>query len=99
LTTFYRLALDNAINVTRIENELQHVRAYMEIQQLRYPELVRIEWDIDPDVSRYYTIKLLLQPIVENCYVHGAITSKEDAVIRISARQEGERIRFQVEDN
>lgn len=99
LTTFYRLALDNAINVTRIENELQHVQAYLEIQQLRYPELVRIEWDIDPAVARYYTIKLLLQPIVENCYVHGAITSKADAVIRISARCAGGHIRFQVEDN
>jgi two-component system, sensor histidine kinase YesM len=99
LTTFYRLALDNAINVTRIEQELQHVQAYLEIQQLRYPESIRIEWDIDPDVSRYYTIKLLLQPIVENCYVHGAITSKEGAFIRISARRQGDIIRFQVEDN
>ncbi|MFD2331643.1 sensor histidine kinase [Cohnella sp. GCM10020058] len=99
LTTFYRLALDNAINVTQIEKELQHVQAYLEIQQLRYPELVRIEWDIDPDVARFYTIKLLLQPIVENCYVHGAITSKTEAVIRISARCIGHRIRFQVEDN
>lgn len=99
LTTFYRLALDNTINVTRIEHELQHIQAYLEIQQLRYPDLVRIEWDIDPDAARFYTIKLLLQPIVENCYVHGAITSKEDAVIRISARREGDRIRFQVEDN
>jgi len=99
LTTFYRLALDNAINVTRIESELAHVEAYLEIQQLRYPELVRIEWDIDPDVHPFYTIKLLLQPIVENCYVHGAVTTKPDAFIRLSAKRGGGRIRFLVEDN
>ncbi|CAG5091656.1 Putative sensor with HAMP domain [Thermobacillus xylanilyticus] len=99
LTTFYRLALDNTINVTRIETELQHVRAYLEIQQLRYPDMVRIEWDIDPDVSAYYTIKLLLQPIVENCYVHGEITKKPGAYIRIAAKRTDGRIRFEVEDN
>jgi len=99
LTTFYRLALDNAINVTRIESELQHVEAYLEIQQLRYPDMVRIEWDIDPDVHPFYTIKLLLQPIVENCYVHGAVTTKPDACIRLSAKRADGRIRFLVEDN
>lgn len=99
LTTFYRLALDNRINVTPIENELQHVRAYLEIQQLRFPELVSIEWDIDQELNSFYTIKLLLQPIVENCYVHGAITSKSNAFIRISVSRDGERIRLEVEDN
>lgn len=99
LTTFYRLALDNRINVTPIEAELQHVQAYLEIQQLRFPDLVRVEWDVDHEVYPFYTIKLLLQPIVENCYVHGAITSQHGAFIRISASREGDRIRFEVEDN
>ncbi|MGO4372499.1 histidine kinase [Paenibacillus sp. MCAF20] len=37
LTAFYRLALDNKINVTQIKGELDHVRAYLEIQEMRYP--------------------------------------------------------------
>lgn len=99
LTTFYRLALDNRVNVTRVETELQHVESYLDIQELRYPDQVVIEWDIDPDVRPYYTIKMLLQPIVENCYVHGAIMQKEGAFIRISARLEDDRIRFEIQDN
>lgn len=99
LTTFYRLALDNRVNVTRVETELQHVEAYLDIQELRYPDQVQIEWDIDPEARPYYTIKMLLQPIVENCYVHGAIMQKEDAFIRISARKEQDRIRFVIHDN
>ncbi|MCR2807671.1 cache domain-containing sensor histidine kinase [Paenibacillus soyae] len=99
LTTFYRLALDNRVNVTRIETELQHVEAYLDIQELRYPGQVQIEWDVDPEVRTYYTIKMLLQPIVENCYVHGAIMQKEGAFIRIAAKKERDRIRFEIQDN
>ncbi|MHA6482493.1 cache domain-containing sensor histidine kinase [Paenibacillus sp. strain BS8-2] len=99
LTTFYRLALDNRVNVTRIETELQHVESYLDIQELRYPNQVMIEWDIDPEAKPYYTIKMLLQPIVENCYVHGAIMQREGAFIRISARMEEDRIRFEIQDN
>lgn len=99
LTTFYRLALDNRVNVTRVETELQHVEAYLDIQQLRYPDKVQIEWDVDPEARPYYTIKMLLQPIVENCYVHGAIMQKEDAFIRISARKKLDRLQFVIHDN
>jgi len=98
LTTFYRLALDNAINVTRIEHELQHVEAYLEIQQLRYPNMVTIEWNVDEEALPYYTIKLLLQPIVENCYIHGAITSKLDAKLRVSIKRQEQHIIMQVYD-
>ncbi|CAM4493100.1 two-component system sensor histidine kinase YesM [Paenibacillus endophyticus] len=99
LTAFYRLALDNKINVIQIKGELEHVRAYLDIQEMRYPGRVSIEWHIDPELLDLYTIKLLLQPIVENCYLHGNITGRKDGVIRISAQLEQDHIRFEVFDN
>ncbi|MNZ92087.1 Sensor histidine kinase YehU [compost metagenome] len=99
LTAFYRLALDNKVNVTQIKGELDHVKAYLDIQEMRYPGRVTIEWHIDPDLLELYTIKLLLQPIVENCYLHGNITGRKDAIIRISAQLEQDRVRFEVFDN
>lgn len=99
LTAFYRLALDNKINVIQIKGELDHVRAYLDIQEMRYPGRVTIEWHIEPELLDLYTIKLLLQPIVENCYLHGNITGKKDGVIRISAQLEQDNIRFEVFDN
>jgi two-component system sensor histidine kinase YesM len=99
LTTFYRLALNNQISVIRIQNELEHVKAYLEIQQLRYPGRIRVEWDIDIAVLDFFTIKTVLQPIVENCYLHGSITRMKNAVIRISVSREGENIRMSVYDN
>ncbi len=99
LTTFYRLALNNQISVIRIRDELEHVKAYLDIHQFRYPDRVRVEWDVDSSVLDFYTIKTVLQPIVENCYLHGAITRKKDAVIRVSVQREGDNIRMAVYDN
>ncbi|GGG60985.1 cache domain-containing sensor histidine kinase [Paenibacillus radicis (ex Gao et al. 2016)] len=99
LTTFYRLALNNQISVIRIRDELEHVKAYLDIHQFRYPDRVRVEWDVDSSVLDFYTIKTVLQPIVENCYLHGAITRKKDAFIRVSVNREGDNIRMSILDN
>jgi len=99
LTTFYRLALDNRISVIPIRDELDHVRAYLDIQQFRYQGRVQIEWDIDSSAEQLYTLKTVLQPIVENCYLHGSITRKKDAMIRISVVRSGEFVHISVWDN
>ncbi|WP_340023469.1 sensor histidine kinase [Paenibacillus sp. FSL K6-1096] len=99
LTTFYRLALGNQVNVTRFSDELQHVKAYIDIQQLRYPGQVSVEWEVEPEILSLYTIKLILQPIVENCYLHGVITAREHAFIQITAERRGDEVRIQVFDN
>ncbi|WP_238357430.1 sensor histidine kinase [Cohnella zeiphila] len=99
LTTFYRLTLNNQINVIRIRDELEHVKAYLEICQFRYPDRVRVEWEVDDAALDFYTIKTVLQPIVENCYQHGAITRRKGSLIRISVFKEEERIRMSVYDN
>ncbi|MNO33451.1 Sensor histidine kinase YehU [compost metagenome] len=99
LTVFYRLTLNNKISVVPVREELEHVKAYMEIQQLRYPERVNVQWEIDDEALNYYTIKTILQPIVENCYLHGSITRKKEALIVISVRYATGNIIISVYDN
>lgn len=99
MTTFYRLALNNKDNVTRIRDELEHLKAYAEIQQHRYPDRVAVEWRVDPETLDLYTIKMVLQPIVENCYLHGQITKTKNAYIRISISLTEDSVYLRVEDN
>jgi len=99
LTTFYRITLNNQISVIHIRDEIEHVKAYLDIYQFRYPNKVQIEWEIDDGVLDLFTIKTMLQPIVENCYLYGAITRKSGAVIRIKAVREAEVITMSVYDN
>lgn len=99
LTTFYRLTLNNQISVIRIREEIQHAKAYLDICQFRYPGKVRIEWDIDESALDLYTIKTVLQPIVENCYQHGAIVRKRNALIRIVIARLEDGVMMSVYDN
>ncbi|SFB62406.1 two-component system, sensor histidine kinase YesM [Cohnella sp. OV330] len=99
LTTFYRLTLNNQISVIRVREELEHVKAYLDICQFRYPGRVRIEWEVEEAALDCYTIKTVLQPIVENCYQHGAIARRPDARIVIAAAAEDGRLRMTVYDN
>lgn len=99
LTTFYRLTLNNQISVIRVRDELEHVRAYLDICQFRYPDRVRVEWEIDEAALDCYTIKTVLQPIVENCYQHGEIARRPDARIVITASAADGRLRLAVYDN
>jgi len=99
LTTFYRLTLNNQITVIRVRDELEHVRAYLDICQFRYPDRVRVEWNVDEAALDCYTIKTVLQPIVENCYQHGGIARRPDARIVLTVAAEGGRLRMSVLDN
>lgn len=99
LTTFYRLALNNRVNVTLIRDEIEHLKAYIEIQQLRYPGQVSVEWLVEPDVLDLYSIKLILQPTVENCYLHGGITTRTHAFIQITIKRVENTVQFQIFDN
>ncbi|KRE70164.1 hypothetical protein ASL11_15295 [Paenibacillus sp. Soil750] len=99
LTTFYRFALDNKSNVTLIKNELEHVRAYLDIQQLRYPGNVQTDWKVNEETLELYSIKMILQPIVENAYIHGRIFTRPNACIVIQIKKNDTTVQFQVKDN
>lgn len=99
LSTFYRLTLNNQISVIRIRDEVEHAKAYLDICQFRYPGKVRIDWEVDEAALELYTIKTVLQPIVENCYQHGAIVRQPEAVIKVSIIRRQHRVVMSVYDN
>lgn len=99
MTTFYRRVLNKGKPIIKVRDEIEHVRAYVSIQQIRYREVVQVKWDIDSEVLDFYTIKLLLQPIVENSYIHGMITSANARKLWISAKYDNDCIVYQVRDN
>lgn len=99
MTIFYRLSLNKGNTVLKIHDELEHVKAYIEIQQFRYLNSVSIHWNIDPSIMELFTIKLILQPIVENCYMHGMVAKRKHGIINISAGQDDGEVFFEIGDN
>lgn len=83
LAIFYRLALNKGKEILKIADEINHVKAYLEIQKIRLEDKIDIAYDIDPAILPLATLKLILQPFVENSILHGAEHKKGSTHIHI----------------
>lgn len=99
LASLLRISLNRGQDLLPIRDEIDQVKSYIAIQQVRYKNKFSVVYDIDEKVYEYQTIKLLLQPLVENAIVHGFEETEEAGVIRIRGRVRGNYIFFQVSDN
>jgi two-component system sensor histidine kinase YesM len=78
LATMFRTGLNKGKEFIPIRDELENVRSYLVIQKMRYGNKFDYRIDFAPDLLSLMTIKLILQPIVENAIYHG-IKEKEGA--------------------
>ena len=100
LSTFYRTALSKGEDVVTVENCIQNMQAYLEIQLTMHDNNFTVDWDIDPTIKNEKMPKLLLQPGVENAIEHG-IDEKEDGdkKLFLSFRGDGDDVEITVRDN
>lgn len=99
LAKYFRLSLSKGAEIIPIINEIEHIKYYLKIQKIRYEDKLSYSLHIDPTIYEYTTIKIILQPLVENAIYHGIKDKDEGGHIRISAQKVGECIVFEVEDN
>lgn len=98
LADFYRISLNKGRKVIHVREEIALLNNYMKIQLLRFSDYVEIDYQVAPEVEDYYTIKLLLQPLVENA-IHHARDEEVFLSIHIRAYGMGDNVCFDVEDN
>lgn len=99
LAKFYRISLSKGRNIIRIRDELEHIRAYMDIQDIRFKKRIRMVYEIDPAVLNGSSPKLLLQPFVENAVLHGMWVNKKSITIRIVVKREADLVLWKVIDD
>jgi len=99
LGTFYRTSLSNGRDVITIEEEINTIKSYLVIQNIRYNDKFDVQYNLDPNCNEFKIIKLVLQPLVENSIYHGLRSKVEKGMIKISTYEEGEKIVLSVEDN
>ncbi|WP_127583284.1 sensor histidine kinase [Paenibacillus koleovorans] len=97
LSDLFRYGINRDEIEIGIEEEVEYARAYCEIMATRYDSNVRFTWSVDQEAFAYSTIKLLLQPMIENAIEHGI--NESGGSVCISCLCEREHIRFVVEDN
>lgn len=71
LADFYRISLNKGKQIFSIREEIELLKNYMKIQNMRFGDSVQIEYETKKEVLPLKTIKLLLQPLVENSIHHG----------------------------
>ncbi len=100
LAKYYRFLNKETSQFIPLEEEVNHMTNYIDIQQMRFSEKISAELgDVPEQMSSVKVPKLILQPIVENAYKYGMADKLEDGLIRVSYEQEGSIIRIIVEDN
>lgn len=99
LADFYRISLNKGKQILSIQEEVELLKNYMKIQKLRFGSSIQVEYDIKKELLTLKTIKLLLQPLVENSIHHGRKSDEEVLMIRVRVQLDGERVCFSVEDN
>lgn len=99
LSEFFRASLNQGKEVVTIREELQHVRSYLEIQQVRYQDILDYEIQIPEELEVYLIPKITIQPLVENALYHGIKNKRGKGRIRITGKREADHMTIQVEDN
>ncbi len=99
LARFFRIALSRGSNIIPLEDELEHARNYLNIQMMRYKNRFTANITVPEDVRKLYTIKLIVQPILENAIYHGMAGADDDGVINISAHRDGNDVVIEISDN
>lgn len=82
-----------------VREEVNHVQSYLEIQKMRYSDLFEYEIEVEEGLQQAKTLKLILQPLVENAIYHGFEDKEEGGFIHIKICKEQDTLCFYVFDN
>jgi len=100
LSKFYRTTLNRGKSVITVREELENIRAYLDIQLMMHDHSFELTISVAEDILDYEMVHLILQPIVENAIEHG-IDHKRDGrgELKVRGYMRGERIAFVIADN
>ncbi|MDH4617310.1 sensor histidine kinase [Brevibacillus sp. AY1] len=99
LSKLFRISLSRGKSMITIQEELEHVRHYLIIQKMRYKQKFEYEITAEEEVLPCKTLKLLLQPIVENAIYHGIEQMADPGMIHIKASKSDGKVLLEVKDN
>ncbi|AZN41745.1 cache domain-containing sensor histidine kinase [Paenibacillus albus] len=101
LAKFYKLSLNKGKDIVSIADEINHIRAYVQIQNLRFDNKIKLEVHIAEELYGCDILKLILQPLVENSIIHGILEARdsEEGIITITGSLDKNDIVIAVEDD
>lgn len=99
LANLFRISLSKGKNIITIREEIEHAQNYLYIQKIRYKNRFQIKIDIEPEIYECSTIKLIVQPLLENAIYHGVESMYGEGEITIKGYLKNNDIYIDVIDN
>ncbi|WP_339318301.1 sensor histidine kinase [Paenibacillus sp. FSL R10-2734] len=99
LADFYRVVLSNGRDQISLQEELNSVRDYLSIQQIRYSDVFDFRIEIEPEILSCIIPKLTVQPLVENAIYHGLKTKGTFGELTIIGYMEEDRVILKIKDD
>lgn len=98
LSALLRISLGSKEYILDIKTELSYAEKYIEIERIKYKDKFDVVWDIDESVLNCAAAKFMLQPIIENAFIHGIHKAKKDtkSVLSISVHPVNKNIVFKI---
>jgi len=94
-----RMALEQRENEITLKSELEFVSKYLEIEQTRFHDRLKVHIDVPPDLLGVYVPSLALQPLVENAIKHGISSDSAAGRLEIAAQRNNGRVWLCVRDD
>lgn len=99
LAKLFRISISRGNNIIPIRDEFEHVRNYLLIQSMRYTDSFDYYITLDPECEKYKMMKLILQPLVENCIYHGLKNRIDRGIIKIDGKLINHKLYITIFDN
>ncbi|WP_034446403.1 sensor histidine kinase [Butyrivibrio sp. AE2032] len=99
LSEFFRSSLNKGKETVTVREELSHVRSYLEIQQIRYQDILSYGIDVPESLFTYGIPKITVQPVVENALYHGIKNRRGGGKITVSGYEDEDDYYIIVEDD
>lgn len=99
LASLFRISLSRGRTIISIEDEIKHAKNYMNIQKIRYKNIFRVDFDIDEEILNCCTVKLVVQPLLENAIYYGVECMDGEGEIFVRGYRKDGDIYLEVRDN
>lgn len=99
LARLFRISISRGRNIISVQEELEHARNYLIIQNIRYKNKFKYKIEAQEEALKCRTLKLILQPLIENSIYHGIEYMVDEGLICISVSIADNKLLYQVSDN
>lgn len=99
LSKMFRYSLKTGSNLVKLEDELDYLDNFIELMKLRYGDKLEVRFDVSPELKDIIIPFNCLQPILENCFVHGFKNQKNNMLIDVTGKRDKDSVIIEICDN